>query len=85
MRLLLAIEAAARAASATNAAVAQHRTFDLRVFGIGAFPNFGRARTVWMGVDGDPRWPACPIRCRATEPARRPMRRAACTSRHRNW
>jgi RNA 2',3'-cyclic 3'-phosphodiesterase len=32
-----------------------HRTFRMRVGEIGAFPNFRRARVVWMGVDRDPR------------------------------
>ena len=33
----------------------QHRVFRMRVSDIGAFPNFRRARVVWMGVDRDPR------------------------------
>ena len=32
-----------------------HRTFRLSVREIGAFPNFRRARVVWMGVDREPR------------------------------
>lgn len=33
----------------------KHRTFRLSVKEIGAFPNFRRARVVWMGVDREPR------------------------------
>ena len=33
----------------------KHRAFRMRVAEIGAFPNFRRARVVWMGVDRDPR------------------------------
>ena len=33
----------------------QHRSFRLSVKEIGAFPNFRRARVVWMGVERDPR------------------------------
>ena len=33
----------------------RHRQFTIRVGEIGAFPNFRRARVVWMGVDRDPR------------------------------
>jgi 2'-5' RNA ligase len=37
-------------------AVAQrHRSFAMGVGGVGAFPNFRRARVVWMGIDRDPR------------------------------
>jgi 2'-5' RNA ligase len=34
---------------------AQHRELVMNVGGIGAFPNFRRARVVWMGVSPDPR------------------------------
>lgn len=33
----------------------KHRAFRMRVSEIGAFPNFRRARVVWMGIDRDPR------------------------------
>lgn len=33
----------------------KHRTFRLSVKEIGAFPDFRRARVVWMGVDREPR------------------------------
>lgn len=33
----------------------RHRAFRLRVSEIGAFPNFRRARVVWMGIERDPR------------------------------
>jgi 2'-5' RNA ligase len=42
----------ALADSATEAAH-RHRTFMMRLGEIGAFPNFRRARVVWMGVDHD--------------------------------
>jgi 2'-5' RNA ligase len=33
----------------------RHRRFVIRLGEIGAFPNFRRARVVWMGIDRDPR------------------------------
>jgi 2'-5' RNA ligase len=33
----------------------RHKTMAMRVGGIGAFPNFRRARVVWMGVAQEPR------------------------------
>jgi 2'-5' RNA ligase len=33
----------------------KHRAFGVRIGEIGAFPNFRRARVVWMGIDRDPR------------------------------
>lgn len=33
----------------------RHRTFRMRMAEIGAFPNFRRARVVWIGVDREPR------------------------------
>jgi 2'-5' RNA ligase len=30
----------------------RHRAFSVRIREVGAFPNFRRARVVWMGVDG---------------------------------
>jgi len=35
--------------------VERHRSFAMRLTGIGAFPNFRRARVVWMGVEHEPR------------------------------
>jgi RNA 2',3'-cyclic 3'-phosphodiesterase len=32
-----------------------HRQFAMRVEGVGAFPNFRRARVVWIGIAADPR------------------------------
>jgi RNA 2',3'-cyclic 3'-phosphodiesterase len=34
---------------------ARHRQFSIRLADIGAFPNFRRARVVWMGVESEPR------------------------------
>lgn len=33
----------------------RHRPFGLDLKGVGAFPNFRRARVVWLGVDAEPR------------------------------
>jgi len=33
----------------------RHRTFGMRLAEVGAFPNFRRARVVWMGVEREPR------------------------------
>lgn len=33
----------------------RHRQFAMRINSVGAFPNFRRARVVWMGVDRDSR------------------------------
>lgn len=42
------IEAVERVAS-------RQRPLEMSIGGIGAFPNFGRARVVWIGVDQEPR------------------------------
>ena len=42
-------------AAAMARTVAQHRELNMAVGGMGAFPNFRRARVVWMGVSPDPR------------------------------
>ena len=46
-------------AGAVDAVARQHFTFEMRVGGdadaVGAFPNFRRARVVWMGVAHEPR------------------------------
>ncbi len=34
----------------------RHRQFTMRISDVGAFPNFRRARVVWMGVDRDSRF-----------------------------
>jgi RNA 2',3'-cyclic 3'-phosphodiesterase len=33
----------------------RHRPFSMQLGGIGAFPNFRRARVVWMGIEREPR------------------------------
>ena len=48
-------EGAARLARAADAVAGRHRSFEMTVGGVGAFPTFRRARVVWMGVAGDPR------------------------------
>lgn len=47
--------AASRLADAANEVTAHRATFDMTLGGAGAFPNFRRARVVWMGVEADPR------------------------------
>jgi 2'-5' RNA ligase len=42
-------------AAALSIAAGRHRETVVALGGIGAFPNFRRARVVWMGVDNDPR------------------------------
>ena len=42
-------------AEALTKTVSQHRELAMTVGGIGAFPNFRRARVVWMGVSQEPR------------------------------
>lgn len=42
-------------ASALAKTAVQHRELLMTVAGVGAFPNFRRARVVWMGVSQDPR------------------------------
>ena len=41
--------------SAVSGVAARHRTLAMSLGGIGAFPNFRRARIVWMGVEQEPR------------------------------
>jgi RNA 2',3'-cyclic 3'-phosphodiesterase len=41
--------------AAMSAVAAMHRPFAMRLRGVGAFPNFRRARVVWMGVEAEPR------------------------------
>jgi 2'-5' RNA ligase len=46
---------AERLVAAADGVAACHRPFDLTVGGVGAFPNFRRARVVWIGVESEPR------------------------------
>jgi 2'-5' RNA ligase len=46
---------AERVVAATSAVARAHQPFEMRLGGIGAFPNFRRARVVWIGVETDPR------------------------------
>lgn len=48
-------DAAARVAAPMDAVAARHRRFEMRLRHVGAFPNFRRARVVWMGVEPAPR------------------------------
>ena len=41
--------------SALDRVAERHRSFTMRIGEVGAFPNFRRARVVWMGVDRDAR------------------------------
>jgi 2'-5' RNA ligase len=44
-----------RVVALTDDVARQHRAFSMQLGGIGAFPNFRRARVVWIGVEHDPR------------------------------
>lgn len=46
---------AARLAAAASVVAAAHGPFEMILGGVGAFPNFRRARVVWLGVEADPR------------------------------
>lgn len=48
-------DAAARLGPAMDAVASRHRPFAMRLRHVGAFPNFRRARVVWMGVEPSPR------------------------------
>ena len=48
-------EAVTALAAAMAEVADKHRAFRMRVSEIGAFPNFRRARVVWMGVEREPR------------------------------
>ena len=48
-------EAAQRIPAAVDEVASAHRPFPMRLRQVGAFPNFRRARVVWMGVEPDPR------------------------------
>jgi 2'-5' RNA ligase len=47
--------AAARLVDAADRAAARHRPLEMHVREVSAFPNFRRARVVWIGVDQEPR------------------------------
>jgi 2'-5' RNA ligase len=47
--------ALAELVAVTDAVTATHRPFETSLRGIGAFPNFRRARVVWAGVEAEPR------------------------------
>lgn len=46
---------APRLAAAADVVAARHQPFEMTLGGVGAFPNFRRARVVWIGVATDPR------------------------------
>lgn len=48
-------ERAEQIAAALRTVAARHRTMELELGGIGAFPSFRRARVVWMGIEAEPR------------------------------
>ena len=48
-------DAVSRIARATDEVALRHRPFPLRFAGVGAFPNFRRARVVWLGIEREPR------------------------------
>ena len=47
--------AASRLVEAADRAAARHPPVEMRVREVGAFPNFRRARVVWIGVEQEPR------------------------------
>jgi 2'-5' RNA ligase len=48
-------DAAPRLVEAAERVGARHRPLEMSVREVGAFPNFRRARVVWIGVEQDPR------------------------------
>jgi 2'-5' RNA ligase len=46
---------AERLTAALDAVAMNHRPFEMTLGGVGAFPNFRRARVVWMAVESEPR------------------------------
>jgi 2'-5' RNA ligase len=46
---------AATLVSAAESIVSRHRHFEMTLGGVGAFPNFRRARVVWMGIESEPK------------------------------
>lgn len=51
----VADDALPRLAEAADCAAAKHGPLEMSVHEIGAFPNFRRARVVWIGVEQEPR------------------------------
>jgi 2'-5' RNA ligase len=47
--------AAATLIAAADSIAGRHRHFDMTLGGVGAFPNFRRARVVWMGIENEPK------------------------------
>src|SRR2546423_12269227 len=48
-------EGAARLIEAADDVARRHRPFEMTLGGVGAFPNFRRARVVWMEVESEPK------------------------------
>lgn len=48
-------DAADKLRSALDEVSQRHRQFTMRIGHVGAFPNFRRARVVWLGVEAEPR------------------------------
>ena len=48
-------DVAPRLRDAMDGVTRRHRAFAMRIGQVGAFPNFRRARVVWMGIDHEPR------------------------------
>ena len=46
---------APRLVGVAEAVAARHQLFEMTIGGVGAFPNFRRARVVWIGVAPEPR------------------------------
>jgi 2'-5' RNA ligase len=48
-------DAVAPLSDAIDRVASRHRPFTMRIADVGAFPNFRRARVVWMGIDREPK------------------------------
>ena len=48
-------DAPPRLIEAMDRVAPRHRPVEMRIGGVGAFPNFRRARVVWIGVEQEPR------------------------------
>jgi 2'-5' RNA ligase len=48
-------DAGTRLIDAAERTAERHRSMEMSIGGIGAFPNFRRARVVWIGVEQEPR------------------------------
>ena len=44
-----------RVAASVSEVAERHKQFTIKLSDVGAFPNFRRARVVWMGIERDPR------------------------------